>query len=108
MRKKVATLLFVSMCVQMSTSFAHAGLIGSPFPISTGGYSRFADMAFDTVDNKYLVVYTNYSATPTARVCGRFVTAAGVPIGSELCFTDPTGGLFGSVAYNPTNNMFLV
>jgi hypothetical protein len=109
MKKAAAILLFVTLICEMTTSYAPAGLIGSTFQISPSGlYTRFADIAFDTVDNKYLVVYTDYSATPTARVCGRFVSAAGIPLGSELCISDPTGGLFGAVAYNPTSNMFLV
>src|SRR5688500_1575468 len=104
MRIKPAICVFMLLALS-----ARAGLIGSNFQISLpGNYSRFADMAFDTVNNKYLVVYTDYSATPTARACGRFVSAAGVPLGTEICFAHAIGGLFASVAYSPVCNLCLV
>src|SRR5687768_13700977 len=102
MQKKTTLFTLILVSLAMLDSSSPGELIGSSFQISIGSnYSRFADMAFDTANNKYLVVYTDYNASPTARVCGRFITAAGVPAGGELCMSDPTGGLYGSVSYNP-------
>src|SRR5205814_2150385 len=88
----------------LSPTILLAGLIGGNFQISGGG-CRFPDVAYSSVDGKYLVVWTDYNVT---RIAGRFVSNAGAPLGSAFYISDATGGLFAAVAYNATNDEFLV
>ncbi len=104
-RQQVAAVLCLVALSVCRPAVLSAGLVGSNFQISTTGGSRFPDVAYDSVDGKYLAIYTVY---PVFRIGGRFVSAAGAAIGSEFLITDPTGGLYGAVAYNAASNEFLV
>ena len=45
--------------------------------------ARFPDVAYDSVDGKYLVVWVQYSASP-AQIRGRFVSGNGDLLGIEM------------------------
>src|SRR5262245_22962947 len=82
-----------------------AALLGNNFEISGPG-CRFPDVAFSTVGKKYLVVWADYNVT---RISGRLVTDVGAPSGDVFSISEPPGGgLFPAVAYNATDDEFLV
>jgi hypothetical protein len=84
---------------------AHAALLGNNFEISGPG-CRFPDVAFGTVDSKYLVVWPDYNV---GRIFGRFVTATGTVSGAVFPISEaPFGALYPAIAYNSTGNEFLV
>ncbi|MDO8586544.1 MAG: DUF5010 C-terminal domain-containing protein [Armatimonadota bacterium] len=90
-----------------AVSPALAGLIGGNIYVSGGG-CRFPDVAYDSVDGKYLVVWPDYNYSP-GRIFGRFVSNAGANIGNVFQISDGTVyGLYPTLAYNSTNNEFLV
>lgn len=81
-------------------------LVGSPFafPLAAGAsvYQRPLGIAYD--GSRYLVVFSDGTDKPW-KLCGRFVTPAGV-VGSEMVFATNTVDSFQSVASN--GNGFLV
>jgi hypothetical protein len=82
-----------------------AALPGNNFQISGPG-CRFPDVAYSSASRNYLVVWADYNVT---RIFGRLVSDAGVPVGGAVPITEaPYGGLFPAVAYNATNDEFLV
>jgi hypothetical protein len=82
-----------------------AALLGNNFEISGPG-CRFPDVAFGTVDSKYLVVWPDYNVS---RIFGRFVTATGTVSGLAFPVSEaPFGALYPAIAYNAANNEFLV
>jgi hypothetical protein len=82
-----------------------AALSGNNFQISGPG-CRFPDVAYSSASRNYLVVWADYNVT---RIFGRLVTDAGLPVGGAVPITEaPYGGLFPAVAYNATNDEFLV
>ena len=84
---------------------ARAALLGNNFEISGPG-CRFPDVAFGTVDSKYLVVWPDYNVS---RIFGRFVTATGTASGLAFPISEaPFGALYPAIAYNAANNEFLV
>jgi hypothetical protein len=84
---------------------AGATLLGNNFEISGPG-CRFPDVAFGSVDSKYLVVWPDYNV---ARIFGRFVTATGAVSGAAFPISEaPFGALYPAVAYNAASNHFLV
>jgi len=87
-------------------SAAWGGPIGSAFQISSST-GRFPDVAYNSTNGKYLVVYTNYNFSPP-RISGRLVTGAGAASGNEFFICGATGGLMPSVTYNASDNEFLV
>jgi hypothetical protein len=89
----------------MSAGPVGAALLGNNFEISGPG-CRFPDVAYGTVSKKYLVVWADYNVT---RIFGRFVTDLGAPSGDGFQISEaPSGGLFPAVAFNATDNEFLV
>lgn len=84
-----------------------AGPLGAgEFVIATN--ARFPDVAYNSTDGTYLVVYMQYPAP--AQICGRFVTADGAVSGDAITISTgvTTYTLFPSIAYNATDNEFLV
>ena len=78
---------------------ASAGLVGGNIVISGGGM-WFPDVAYDSVDARYLVVWSDYNYSPQL-VFGRFVSNSGSLIGNAFQISD--GGsqdLCPAVAYN--------
>jgi hypothetical protein len=83
----------------------HAALLGNNFQISGPG-CRFPDVAYASGSGKYLVVWADYNVT---RISGRLVTETGAPAGDVFAISEaPYNGLFPAVAYNATNDEFLV
>ena len=84
---------------------ANAALLGNNFEISGPG-CRFPDVAFGTVNSKYLVVWPDYNV---GRIFGRFVTATGTVSGAAFPISEgPFGALYPAIAYNSMGNEFLV
>jgi hypothetical protein len=82
-----------------------AALLGNNFQISGAG-CRFPDVAYSSGSRNYLVVWADYNVT---RISGRLVTDGGAPIGAAIPISEaPYGGLFPAIAYNATNDEFLV
>ena len=83
-------------------------LVGSNFfQISTNIGTRMPDVAYDSVDGKYLVVWMDYRFSPP-QIWGRLVTGNGTVSGTDFRISDATGGYYPAIAYNATNNEFLV
>jgi hypothetical protein len=83
----------------------HAALLGNNIQISGPG-GRFPDVAFNSVDGKYLVAWPDYNAL---RITGRFVTATGAVSGTPFPISDAGfGALYPALAYNAAGNEFLV
>jgi hypothetical protein len=100
----------VAASLMASALSASAGVIGgSEFLISVAPGAWFPDVAYDSVDGKYLVVWPDYGFSPT-RITGRFVTSGGAVSGNPFPISnDPTAyKLYSAIAYNATNNEFLV
>jgi hypothetical protein len=93
----------ISLCLH--AGLVQGALIGNNFEISGGG-CRFPDVAYSSRSARYLVVWADYNVT---RIAGRLVSDTGAPIGGTFPITEaPFGGLFPAVAYNATNDEFLV
>lgn len=96
---------FAAIVLLMLSGTLHAALLGNNFQISGSG-CRFPDVAYSSGSRNYLVVWADYNVT---RISGRLVTDTGAPIGAVVPITEaPYGGLFPAVAYNATNDEFLV
>ncbi|MDO8587368.1 MAG: hypothetical protein Q7T82_10035, partial [Armatimonadota bacterium] len=103
----IVILAFCLVSVWALGAYAQAGLIGGNIYVSGAG-CRFPDVAYDSVDGKYLVVWPDYNYSP-GRIFGRFVSNAGANIGSPFQISDGTVyALYPTLAYNSTNNEFLV
>ena len=82
-----------ALTVVICTSSVHAGLVGGNVVVNGSG--AFPDVAYDSVDGKYLVVWYG------GGVFGRFVTNGGAVSGSAFSICDAAGnGLFPAIAYN--------
>src|SRR5687767_6896484 len=100
---KLCGFIFIMFAAQP----AAAGLIGSSFIISDGG-DRFPDVAYGSVNGNYLVAWADYSYAPV-RVCARLVTNGGAVSGNIFCLSSGVAyALYPAIAYNATNNEFLV
>ena len=90
--------------VVLSVGPGSAGMIGEDdFFISTAS-SRFPDCAYNSVDGKYLVIWSEMVA-----IKGRFVTVDGSASGSPFGISDAGySALYPCVVYNAINNEFLV
>jgi len=100
-----AIFTLVSVAVVPFYNSARAALIGNNFEISGPG-CRFPDVAYGSVDGKYLVVWPDYNVL---RIYGRLVTETGTVSGAAFPISEaPYGALYPAIAYNATNNEFLV
>ena len=96
--------LALLLCSATSLSL-HAALLGNNIQVSGPG-GRFPDVAFNSVDGKYLVVWPDYNAL---RIFGRFVTTTGTVTGAPFPISDAGfGALYPAIAYNASGNEFLV
>jgi hypothetical protein len=85
---------------------ADADLLGATLEIS-GGNCRFPDVAYGNVSRQYLVVWAEYSST--VRIWGRLLRGDGSALAPPFPISDAGfASLFPSVAFNRTNNEFLV
>ena len=108
MRKcSFAVALVVIACLAFALAGpAAAGLIGGTFNISGGGM-WWANVGYDSVDQKYLVIWSDYNVGGI--VFGRFVSNGGAVIGNPFQIADGSSfALYPDIAYNSTNNEFLV
>lgn len=71
---------------------AAAAAAGNPIGTSqldlAGPACRFPDAAFSVTSDRYLVVWTDYTQSPTS-VCGTFLDPEGGRIGSPFCLSNP-------------------
>ena len=82
-----------------------AALLGNNFTLSGPG-CRFPDVANGGVSGQYLVVWVDYNV---GRIYGRFVSPAGAPGDVVFPISDAGfGALYPAIAFNATNNEFLV
>lgn len=103
--RRAAWVALALMGVSVMSLPARAALLGNNFEISGPG-CRFPDVAFGTVDSKYLVVWPDYNAF---RIFGRFVTPTGTVSGAAFPISEaPFGALYPAIAYNAASNEFLV
>jgi len=99
-RLALLSLIGVSLVVP-----ARAALLGNNFTLSGPG-CRFPDVAFGSVSGKYLVVWPDYNMS---RIYGRFVADTGAPGAAVFPLSDAGfGALYPAIAFNATNNEFLV
>jgi hypothetical protein len=85
---------------------ATGGLIGSETDLSNAGLE--ATLAYNSVDNEYLLEARNFAGGGSAGVYGRRVAADGSPVGGDIIIT--TSGApapAGQVAYNVNWNQYL-
>ena len=99
--------VLIASTARIAPTTSWAGEVGSPFVVASGG-ARFPDVAYNSLDGKYLVVYMQYPSP--AQIYGRFVTAAGATSGSGFPISNSPAQctLFPSIAYNAMNGEFLV
>lgn len=105
--KIVVILLIAIISTFMMLSSAFAGIIGGRIYV-TGVGNRFPDAAYNSVNQKHLVAYSSWNYDPI-RICGQFVTNAGVLSGDPFTIANIAyNALHPMIAYNSTNNEFLV
>jgi len=103
-KRGMICILGVLALLSLSGMAAEAALLGNNFEMSGPG-CRFPDVAFGTVESKYLVVWPDYNVS---RIFGRFVTAAGTVSGLAFPVSEaPFGALYPAIAFNATDNEFL-
>jgi hypothetical protein len=84
---------------------AFSAKLGNNFEISGPG-CRFPDVAFSTVSHQFMVVWPDYNL---GRVFGRFVSDTGAASGAAFPICEaPFGALYPAIAFNATNDEFLV
>lgn len=83
---------------------------GSTFAITTTAADQQSALAaYDTVNNRYLVVYMDSISPTEADIFGQLVAHDGGLIGPDILINDDTGDqAFPSVAFNPNYARFLV
>jgi len=99
------TLVVCAALVALLTVRALAVLIGNSIQLS-GIHCMFPDVAYGSVSGKYLVVWPDYF---NGGVFGRLVTGDGAVSGGAFRISDAgPGALYPAVAYDSTDNQFLV
>ena len=110
-RRAIAQAFIVCAMIAAMTAIAAppspAGLIGGDLYISGVG-GMFTDVAYNSAGDDYLIVWGDYSLTPMG-VSGRLVSCDGAIIGSQSRISETSAyALMPSVAYNSTDNEYLV
>jgi len=105
----MARVLLLCVGALIAPATSSGGEIGIPFVIASGG-ARFPDVAYNSVDGTYLAVWVDYSVQSVPVVFGRRVSNTGSSIGNAFRISEvATGGAYyPAVAYNATDNEFLV
>jgi len=92
--------------------FPNGTVDGSRFDISTttaGNQAQTPRVAFDSSNDRWLVVWTDERVTSTRYLYGRFVGSDGVAQGSDLTLHDSAVVVnLTGLAYNPQDEQFLV
>src|SRR6185295_6132278 len=104
--KRILIAPVVLFSIGFAESITFGGLIGNDVQIGTGG--RFPDVAYNSTNGNYMVVWADYSQNPI-RAVGRRVDSGGATIGTQFNINDGVSyGLMPAIAYNGTNNEWLV
>jgi hypothetical protein len=84
-------------------------VVGNNPVLISGSGCRFPDAAYSSVDGSYLVVWADYNAA-TRGVFGRRVNSVGGTVGDVFRISEvaQTEALYPAIAYNATNNEYLV
>jgi PKD repeat protein len=92
-----------------ATNFA---LKGSVLTLTNaGGWQYLSATARDTINNRYLVTWSDERNVQARQVRGRLISGAGVLLGSEIVVAAPSPNPYGlqpAVAYSPIENRYLV
>ena len=81
------------------------------FPITNGlpGWQQYPAAAFDVAYQRYLVVWMDYRNGGVVEIFGRWVTAAGSPVGADFIIgAAGSQKSFPRVTHDPVNQRFLV
>lgn len=98
--------VFVIVLLLVTCRAAMAGEIGANDFYISGVGCRFPDVAYGSRSEKYLVVWPNFGA---GRIEGRLVTKDGALSGGSFYISEAGhGALYPAVAYNETDNEFLI
>jgi hypothetical protein len=85
---------------------ATGGLLGSEADYSNAGLE--ATLAYNSVDDEYLVEARNFAGGGTAGIYGRRISAAGSAVGGDIVIsTSGAPAPAGQVAYNGSGNQYL-
>ena len=108
-RNRLALVIAVMVCLAFTLAVpASAGVIGGDLYVSPGGGNWWPDVAYGSANGMFLVVWCDYNYSPI-RITGRFVSNSGAVVGNAFLISNPSyGGWYPAVAYNATNNEFLV
>jgi len=88
---------------------ARAALLGQEFSISTGTSSTDPSVAYDSVNQRFLVAWGDYRSGTNYDIYGQLVSSAGTLLGGNIPIsTVGSNQWYPSIAYDPVNQRFLV